>query len=189
MIKRTKGVRAAWASGLLMVKILTKCTLSSLVSDLFFDRQTWHSARRPNPATLIIHVYKGVERKKCTWTISCVNCATVSLLKTLALSLEENFKLMTNLFRCLHNLLPAMPKAVQRDADDTLTIYIPNRVKMVVLYGKTVVKFILKSYSCKKVFLDIFCIHWLSAVHQLGYSVVHCICKLFCTCVRYSGST
>jgi len=33
-----------------------------------------------------------------------------------------------------------MPKAVQRDADDTLTIYIPNRVKMVVLYGKTVVK-------------------------------------------------
>ena len=138
MIKRPKGVRAAWASGLLMVKILNKCTLSSLVSDLFFDRQTWKSARRPNPATLIIHVYKGVERKKFTWKISCVNCTTVSLLKTLALSLEENFKL--NFFRCLHNLLPAMPKAVQRDAYDTLTIYIPNRVKMVVLYGKTVVK-------------------------------------------------
>ena len=100
--------RAARASGLLMVKILNKCTLSSLVSDLFSDRKTWNSARRPNPATLIMHVYKGVERKKCTWTISCVNCATVSLLKTLALSLEEHFKL--NFFRRLHNLLPAMPK-------------------------------------------------------------------------------
>ena len=49
-----------------------------------------------------------------------------------------------------------MPKAVQRDADDTLTIYIPNRVKMVVLYGKIVVKFIPNSYSCKNVFLDTF---------------------------------
>ena len=150
--------RAARASGLLMVKILNKCTLSSLVSDLFSDRKTWNSARRPNPATRIMHVYKGVERKKFTWTISCVNCATVSLLKTLAISLEENFKLMTTFFRCLHNVLPAMSKAVQRDADDTLTIYIPNRVKMVVLYGKTVVKLhlIFRMMNCGLLKLNIY---------------------------------
>ena len=47
---------------------------------------------------------------------------------------------MARFFKCLHILLPAIPQALQRDADETLTMYIPNRVKKVVLYGKTVVK-------------------------------------------------
>jgi len=33
-----------------------------------------------------------------------------------------------------------MSQALQRDVDGTLTMYIPNCMKKVVLYGKTVVK-------------------------------------------------
>ena len=59
-IKRPKGTSATRARGLLIVKTVNKCTLSSLVSDLVFDRQTYNSARRPNQATPISHVYQGV---------------------------------------------------------------------------------------------------------------------------------
>ena len=64
-IKRHKGASAAGEGGLLMVKTLNKaCT----------------SARRPNQATLTIHVYQGVKGKN--HTISCVYFAAISLLKT-----------------------------------------------------------------------------------------------------------
>ena len=39
MINRPKGVSEVRARGLLMVKTVNKCTLNSLVSDLFCDRQ------------------------------------------------------------------------------------------------------------------------------------------------------
>jgi len=38
-IKRPKGASAAIARGLLIVKTLNKCILSSVVSNLYFDRQ------------------------------------------------------------------------------------------------------------------------------------------------------
>ena len=37
--RRYKGASAAWARGVLMVKILNKCVLSILVYNLFLDRQ------------------------------------------------------------------------------------------------------------------------------------------------------
>ena len=40
---------------------------------------------------------------------------------------------MTIFFRCLQMLLPAMPQARQRDADDTLTMFITKSVKKVVI--------------------------------------------------------
>ena len=49
--------------------------------------------------------------------------------------MEQNFKVLEdgNYFRCLQMLLPAMPQARQRDADDTLTMFITKSVKKVVI--------------------------------------------------------
>ena len=65
---------------------------------------------------------------------------------------------MARFFKCLQILLPAMPQALQRDADDTLTMYIPNLVKKVVLYGKTVVKlhFTFRVMNCGLLKLNIY---------------------------------
>ena len=58
-IKRRERIR-----GLLIVKTLNKCIQRSLVSNLFFDRQSMYLyARRPNQATPTILLYQGVKRK------------------------------------------------------------------------------------------------------------------------------
>ena len=66
------------------------------MSDLFFDRQTCNkkSARRPNQTTPTIHVYQCLKGKHITWTVFCVKCAAVSLLKTPALNIEPNHRLI-----------------------------------------------------------------------------------------------
>ena len=119
---RDLRVRAS-VRGVLIVKTLNKCILSSLVSNLVFDRQCIFFA----PSHAYDSCVSRCEEKTITWTMSCVNYATVSLLKTPALSMELNFELIEDgefISRCLQILLLAMPRARQRHADDTLTMYI-----------------------------------------------------------------
>ena len=90
-IKRPKGMSAARARGLLIVKTLNKCILSSLVSNLFLDRQSMYFCTQAKPCHAYYSCISRCEEKKITWTISCVNFAALSLLKTPALSMESNF--------------------------------------------------------------------------------------------------
>ena len=130
-IKRPKGMSAARARGLLIVKTLNKCILSSLVSNLFLDRQSMYFCTQAKPCHAYYSCISRCEEKKITWTISCVNFAALSLLKhpSLVWSQTLNWQKMASFFRCLQ-MLPAMPQARQRDTDDTLTyIVYPQKRK------------------------------------------------------------
>ena len=121
-----------------MAKTLNKCIQSSLLSNLFFDRQRMYFCMQAKPSHAHYSCISRCEEKKITWTIYCVNFAAVSLLKTPALSMEPYFKLIEVddfIFRCLL-MLSVMPQARQRDTDDTLTMYIPTSVLKVVVLWK-----------------------------------------------------